>query len=73
MAPGLLAGAAERLVVPGGGLFPIHLLLRGLRPPSAEAAGHLFIHGFPQEVFVKLQARLLPAPSPPLTSPLACF
>lgn len=56
MALGLLARAAKRLVVPHCGMYsPFISFCRRPGPPSAEAAGQLFIHGFLQEVFLELK------------------
>lgn len=65
MMPGLLAGAAKKLVVPPSVDYSPFISRCEPRPPSAEAAGQLFIHGFLQEVFLELQSGLF--------QPLPCF
>lgn len=73
MTLGLLAGAAERLVEPRCVLCGLHSPFISFccqpGPASAEAAGQLFIHGFPQEVYLELksgpfQCPALPSPEP---------
>lgn len=67
MTLGSFARAAERLVVPRCGLHSPFIFCCQPRPASAEAAGRLFIHGFPQEAFLELKPG--PFQPPPLPRP----